>query len=193
MTTQDLQLALGNCKPRNVYSRMRALGLLVTCTRCAGSGHHSFNLTHGTMCYGCNGHTVTVPKRITKKLLTVVAAKVAAGGLDDYFAANRAAAAFRREIKPLITEITKTWSKGDIHTDFKKCPWRRDHPGIPITQGRVGGINKLWSAAKNLERSSGSYESAVGALKIILSLIVELNDEQANDKTAKLEVELATA
>lgn len=27
----------------------------VTCTRCAGSGHFSFNLKDGTRCYGCDG------------------------------------------------------------------------------------------------------------------------------------------
>ena len=27
----------------------------ITCTRCNGSGKFSFNLTHGTMCYGCRG------------------------------------------------------------------------------------------------------------------------------------------
>lgn len=26
-----------------------------TCTRCNGSGHHSYNPRHGTVCYGCNG------------------------------------------------------------------------------------------------------------------------------------------
>lgn len=26
-----------------------------TCTRCGGSGHYSFNLKDGTVCYGCNG------------------------------------------------------------------------------------------------------------------------------------------
>ena len=27
----------------------------VTCTRCAGAGHYSFNLTRGTVCFGCDG------------------------------------------------------------------------------------------------------------------------------------------
>jgi DnaJ-class molecular chaperone len=32
-----------------------------TCERCGGSGNYSFNLTHGTVCFGCNGRgTVTV-------------------------------------------------------------------------------------------------------------------------------------
>jgi hypothetical protein len=26
-----------------------------TCSRCAGTGRFSFNLMHGTKCYGCNG------------------------------------------------------------------------------------------------------------------------------------------
>jgi DnaJ-class molecular chaperone len=27
----------------------------VTCTRCGGSGSYSFNLSRGTVCFGCNG------------------------------------------------------------------------------------------------------------------------------------------
>lgn len=29
------------------------------CKRCGGSGHYSFNLMDGTVCYGCNGNRVT--------------------------------------------------------------------------------------------------------------------------------------
>ena len=38
------------------------------CTRCGGTGHYSFNLMHGTMCYGCGGRKWKYP-RITKKLI----------------------------------------------------------------------------------------------------------------------------
>lgn len=34
-----------------------------TCSRCGGSGKFSFNLMHGTMCYGCNGSGVQFTKR----------------------------------------------------------------------------------------------------------------------------------
>lgn len=34
-----------------------------TCSRCGGSGHYSFNLMHGTMCYGCNGSGIQFTKR----------------------------------------------------------------------------------------------------------------------------------
>lgn len=33
------------------------------CSRCGGSGHYSFNLMHGTKCYGCNGSGVQFTKR----------------------------------------------------------------------------------------------------------------------------------
>lgn len=40
-----------------------------TCSRCGGSGHYSFNLVHGTTCYGCSG---------TKRKLTKAGAKARA-------------------------------------------------------------------------------------------------------------------
>jgi len=29
--------------------------IIVVCPRCGGSGHYSFNLIRGTMCFGCDG------------------------------------------------------------------------------------------------------------------------------------------
>lgn len=34
-----------------------------TCGRCGGSGHHSYNQIHGTVCYGCGGRGVVLTKR----------------------------------------------------------------------------------------------------------------------------------
>jgi hypothetical protein len=33
------------------------------CTRCHGTGHHSYNDVHGTVCYGCGGTGLKVIKR----------------------------------------------------------------------------------------------------------------------------------
>ncbi len=41
------------------------------CTRCGGSGSYSFNLRHGTMCYGCSGsgeQLTTNGKRAMKRM-----------------------------------------------------------------------------------------------------------------------------
>lgn len=35
----------------------------VTCTRCGGSGNFSFNLMHGSRCYGCGGDGYQLTKR----------------------------------------------------------------------------------------------------------------------------------
>lgn len=39
-----------------------------SCSRCNGSGHYSFNLQDGSMCWGCQGTGIERPK-ITKKLI----------------------------------------------------------------------------------------------------------------------------
>jgi len=56
-----------------------------TCSRCGGSGHFSFNLMHGTMCYGCQGKGIQFTKRglaarvFFDESLTVAASELKAG------------------------------------------------------------------------------------------------------------------
>jgi len=42
-----------------------------TCSRCLGSGHHSFNLRDGTICYGCRGRKVQHTRAGTKAIEAV--------------------------------------------------------------------------------------------------------------------------
>jgi hypothetical protein len=190
MTTKDLQIALGNCKARHVGNRMAALGMLETCTRCAGSGHHSFNLTHGTMCFGCDGRGTTVPKRITKKLCTAVTAKIEAGGLDSYFEANRVSREFKAKIKPLMAELQYVWCEGECHVDYKRLRPASAHDTITSWTGlRVHGINRLWSAAKRIEREQAiDSKSAFDTIAILVNLIKKVNQTQAADKVAKHQI-----
>lgn len=69
-----------------------------TCPRCNGTGRHSFNLMHGTICYGCRGSGTVAKKppaptpkwavfgqhRATGKWLRLynVTAKTAAGAIE---------------------------------------------------------------------------------------------------------------
>lgn len=39
---------------------------IATCGRCGGSGEHSFNLLHGSRCYGCGGSGKTFTARALK-------------------------------------------------------------------------------------------------------------------------------
>ena len=59
--------------------RLDEYGLPITdCSRCGGTGHHSWNQLHGSRCYGCNG---------TKVKWTAAAAKQV-----ELFTADRAVA-----------------------------------------------------------------------------------------------------
>lgn len=55
------------------------------CNRCGGTGHYSFNMVHGTMCYGCQGSGEKFTKRgqsafdYYKGLRTIKAADVEVG------------------------------------------------------------------------------------------------------------------
>lgn len=40
---------------------------LQVCGRCGGSGQHSYNQLHGSVCYGCNGHGVRHTKKAYKE------------------------------------------------------------------------------------------------------------------------------
>lgn len=43
-----------------------------TCSRCSGSGKYSFNMIHGTKCYGCNGSGKQATKPAAKMPLWAV-------------------------------------------------------------------------------------------------------------------------
>jgi hypothetical protein len=62
--------------PERVYkiamSRLSKSPFTKTCSRCGGTGNHSFNLKDGTICYGCSGYRKVLPK-ITQKLLKEIA------------------------------------------------------------------------------------------------------------------------
>jgi hypothetical protein len=74
--------------PERIMEKSTAIET-VTCARCAGSGSHSFNLMHGSVCYGCNGTGKAYTKRgkaasdYLKALRTVRADSLKVGDLAD--------------------------------------------------------------------------------------------------------------
>lgn len=61
-----------------------------TCSRCGGGGSYSFNLMHGSRCYGCGGSGITYTKRgkaarkLFHDLMRVEASKVQPGWLVNW-------------------------------------------------------------------------------------------------------------
>lgn len=79
---------------RVAVSRLVALGYTVTCSRCGGGGRYSWNAIDGDRCFRCGGAGKTL-QRITAEVVAQAVARIAAGELDGYFAANRARASIK--------------------------------------------------------------------------------------------------
>lgn len=110
--------------------RLEVLGMETPCGRCGGTGHYSFNMIDGTICYGCGGARVRAP-RLTESFVSGVEVAVAAGGLDAYFARLTRIAAARRSMAGIDTWIT---GKTAVGTRYNKN-WR----GSSGT--RLGAVN----------------------------------------------------
>ncbi len=70
-------------------SRLAFLGYTVVCSRCGGSGRHSYNQTDGDRCWGCNGKRKMLAP-LTTAILNEAATRIASGELVPYFAENKA-------------------------------------------------------------------------------------------------------
>lgn len=100
LTDSDLAAAL-DWNVRNVAARLTFLGHTVECSRCAGSGHFSFNRMTGTTCFKCNGRKrVLAP--ISARLIETVKAEVEAGKLAPYLAEQAAIRDARAAIGPVV-------------------------------------------------------------------------------------------
>ena len=78
-----------------------ALGLRETCSRCGGSGHHSYNQITGSVCFGCNGRGEKAAK-LTRAIFAQAAEKVAAGELEAARKLAREKAEAKKTIRPLV-------------------------------------------------------------------------------------------
>ncbi len=71
-------------KEEVVRARLDALGLLVTCRRCKGTGRYEHNPLDPT-CYGCAGRGKKLPP-LTARLAATIRGRVEQGDLKPYFA-----------------------------------------------------------------------------------------------------------
>ena len=107
-TIADVAKALG-CKVDGAKSRLVALGYVKTCGRCGGSGSYSYNQMDGDRCFGCSGSGKQM-MAITAAIVAEAKARQDAGELDEYFARNRARAAAKAMIAPLVSEAEAVYS-----------------------------------------------------------------------------------
>lgn len=94
-------------------NRLCALGYTTMCSRCGGSGKYSYNQIDGDRCFGCNGKGKAISK-LTATTVTEALARIAAGELDAYIAANKA----RNAIKSKVAAVWKTYMASPISNAY---------------------------------------------------------------------------
>jgi hypothetical protein len=167
---------------RRVNSCLAALGCVRSCPRCYGSGHFSRNSYGSTTCYTCDGRGQVVVK-ITAKVVAEAAKVVAAGELDGWRAANRANAAAKRAIAPIMAVVDEEWKNGAVHTAHKNDgdAWRvlypslNDYPAFNAA-GLINSAHDLAASAACQYRSKGmTGEQRLAAVNEALAAIREIN------------------
>lgn len=96
-----------------------------TCTRCNGTGRYSFNLMHGTKCYGCNGtgKQYTKPKAPSPKWAVFGQHRETGEWLRLYnvVAKNKACAIERAQ--NMYAQASTTWKDTYTLADARALKW----------------------------------------------------------------------
>ncbi|MDE2099654.1 MAG: hypothetical protein KGL39_20545 [Patescibacteria group bacterium] len=128
----EFAAALG-CQEKYIQRRLIALGHETTCGRCGGCGQYSHCQMYGTTCFGCGG-AGKVATKLTAGLLKTVRAEVAAGKLQPYIEATRAANLRRAKVRGAWDRVMQAW---------RANPTIAAHKGIHFTKqsARCTSIN----------------------------------------------------
>lgn len=185
LTWKELAEALGAPNDKAGRSRWAALGYITECSRCGGYGKHSYCQMYGDRCFGCSGtgKTYLTP---THKRVEEAKAKIAAGGLDAYFAENRRRKAVRQVIKANQLKIKQLCA---IVGDAYEVAYRKNYCG-PVEQ-RVDipqwlfdlqsratyASGKAYDISWSLERGEGTVDDAApffdAALEAVREVVAE--------------------
>lgn len=183
-------IADGKRPDKAFNARASHLGHVRTCGRCGGGGHWSYCRDRGTLCFDCNGRGI-VRAPITEAVALDVAARTAAGQLEDYFAALKATGEAKRAIAPLLKAINEAWNgEGSVHAD---CKWHSHHAAHESVVQWVnesanframGLVNDLHSIAFEIQldlevRGKRDFGRMVAELSSILDTIRAVNAEWA--------------
>jgi hypothetical protein len=149
------------------------LGYTDTCSRCGGSGHYSYNVIDGTVCFGCRGSGSKLP-RITKTVAREAKRRIDAGELDAWFAECRSKAEARRSIAPVKAQINHDWKYGAIHTAYRAMRGVDSSVVVRSPAFRAATLaNSIWDASNQVERDV--KRGSIGAIQALESMC-ELSD-----------------
>lgn len=128
---------------KRVQLRLIKMGLGASCPRCGGSGHYSFNLARGTVCFQCNG-LGSVSQKLTPALYAQAEQAVREGKLATYLENLR----LERLAKNAVTRVMDAWKATGISSMYD---WQRaasdQREGVASEHARISRINAEMSAA----------------------------------------------
>jgi hypothetical protein len=186
LTWKELAEALGAPNDKAGRSRWAALGYITECSRCGGYGKYSYCQMYGDRCFGCSGtgKTYLAP---TNKRVEEAKAKIAAGGLDAYFAENRRLREIRARMKSVRAAVHALYK---IVGNAYEAAWRKGWTGtieqrvaIPgwlfDLQDRANAIHweRLRDIETALEKGLGTVDDAApffdAALEAMREVVAE--------------------
>lgn len=106
---------MSNTAPRQAY----------TCTRCNGTGRYSFNLMHGTKCYGCNGtgKQYTKPKAPSSKWAVFGQHRETGEWLRLYNVVAKNKACAIEHAKNMYAQASTAWKDTYTLADARALKW----------------------------------------------------------------------
>lgn len=100
LLTEALEIT-GARDEKSLRNIIWGLRIRQSCTRCLGSGRHSYNQMDGDRCFGCGGRG-EVAAKITRATVATLRAQVAAGDLDTLRSHWRALRSARASLVPML-------------------------------------------------------------------------------------------
>jgi hypothetical protein len=172
---------------KNLPNRMGGMKLGITCPRCGGSGHYSYNQISGTTCFQCGGAGIILPKQPAQWEAVIDEAKkeIKAGKLHDYLSYLTA----RKLTKNAWDQVFKAWTATEVaklysahrttsreETEaFLKTPLYLANKRMSDV---VNNIQKMSDAAQ-YEKDTAKRQAAVLALEPAIHIgITEIADAQ---------------
>lgn len=161
---------------KSMSARLAYLGYTQVCTRCIGSGKFGPLQVNGGICFGCGGCGKQIVK-ITANVEKEYAARVEAGELNTFLAANEARRNAVAAVKPLVEECHIVYSV--IGREYSAaCDAGRPPVALFNAQGLNNSIyfDHVVRLADKVARGKANPVKAVAQVKEALEMLTQLRD-----------------
>ena len=144
-------------REQRVGTRLAKMGHGVTCERCGGGGHYSYNGTH-SLCFGCGGSGVLAPT-LTSALLALVQEEAATGKVAAYLADLRTRQRLAREGAGAVDRVMAAWTDSGVSQLYD---WMQSANGVEPHKS-ISAINAEMHAQYQLVTTAWAELQSIAA------------------------------